>query len=142
MIFIIYCSLNYFLNFLKGRNWAHMLFTFQSRIYNKVLLFAHGIKTNSRPPLELKSYLEMEVSDEEQPTEQPETKPPGIVPSDVENTQTNLRKVLPIQVNLFQRENIKIFLNKFPKFDIKYSVAPRFSQLANARIEIQLRRAC
>ena len=24
MIFIIYCSLNYFLNFLKGRNWAHM----------------------------------------------------------------------------------------------------------------------
>jgi hypothetical protein len=26
MIFIIYRSLNYFLNFLKGRNWAHMLF--------------------------------------------------------------------------------------------------------------------
>jgi hypothetical protein len=24
MIFIIYRSLNYFLNFLKGRNWAHM----------------------------------------------------------------------------------------------------------------------
>ena len=151
---------------------SYELFTFQSRIYNKVLLFAHGIKTNSRSPLELKSYLEMEVSDEEQPTEQPETIPPGIVPSDVENTQTNVRKVLPIQeayslrgrtiiksiipetkfetltfkhffprllktfkhfdftlrkdsfktqVNLFLRENIKIFSNKFPKFDIKYS---------------------
>jgi hypothetical protein len=25
------------------------------------------------------------------------------------------------QVNLFLRENIKIFLKKFPKFDIKYS---------------------
>jgi hypothetical protein len=144
---------------------SYELFTFQSRIYNKFLLIAHGIKTNSRSPLELKSYLEMEVSDEEQPTEQPETIPPGIVPSDVENTQTNVRKVLPIQEayslrgrtiiksiipetkfetltlkhffprllktfkhfdftlrkDLFLRENIKIFLNKFPKFDIKYS---------------------
>jgi hypothetical protein len=150
---------------------SYELFTFQSRIYNKVLLFAHGIKTNSRSPLELKSYLEMEVSDEEQPTEQPETIPPGTVPSDVENTQTNVRKIQPIQeayslrgrtiiksiipetkfetltfkhffprllktfkhfdftlrkdsfktqVNLFLKENIKIFLNKFPKFDIKY----------------------
>ena len=62
------------------------LFTFQSRIYNKVLLFAHGIKTNSGSPLELKSYLEIEVPDEEQTTEQPETLPPGNVPSDVENT--------------------------------------------------------
>jgi hypothetical protein len=151
---------------------SYELFTFQSRIYNKVLFFAHGIKTNSRSPLELKSYLEMEVSDEEQPTEQPETIPPGIVPSDVEYTQTDVRKVQPIQeayslrgrtiiksiipetkfetltfkhffprllktfnhfdftlrkdsfktqVNLFLRENIKIFSNKFPKFDIKYS---------------------
>jgi hypothetical protein len=111
----------------------------------------------------------MEVSDEEQPTEQPETLPPEIVPSEAENTQTNVRKVLPIQeayslrgrtiiksiipetkfetltfkprllktfkhfdftlrkdsfktqVNLFLRGNIKIFLNRFPKFDIKYS---------------------
>jgi hypothetical protein len=74
----------------------YVLFTFQSRINNKVLLFAHGI-SNSRSPLELKSYLESEVSDEEQPTEQPETLPPGIVPSDVENTQTDVRKVQPIQ---------------------------------------------
>jgi hypothetical protein len=48
-------------------------------------------------PLELKSYLEIEVSDGEQPTEQPETLPPGNIPSDVENTQTDLRKVQPIQ---------------------------------------------
>jgi hypothetical protein len=151
---------------------SYELFTFQSRIYNKVLLFAHGIKTNSKSPLELKSYLEIEVPDEEQTTERPETLPPGNVPPDVENTQTDLRKVQPIQgtyslrgrtiiksiipetkfetltfkhffprllktfkhfdytlrkdsfktqVNLYLRENIKLFLNKFPKFDIKYS---------------------
>ena len=70
---------------------SYELFTFPSRIYNKVLLFAHGIKTNSRSPLELKSYLEIEVPDEEQTTERPETLPPGNVPSDVENTQTDLR---------------------------------------------------
>jgi hypothetical protein len=39
----------------------------------------------------------MEVSDEEQPTEQPETLPPEIVPSDIENTQTDVRKIQPIQ---------------------------------------------
>ena len=151
---------------------SYELFTFQSRIYNKVLLFAHGIKTNSKSPLELKSYLEIEVPDEEQTTERPETLPPGNVPPDVENTQTDLRKVQPIQgtyslrgrtiiksiipetkfetltfkhffprllktfkhfdytlrkdsfktqVNLYLSENIKLFLNKFPKFDIKYS---------------------
>jgi hypothetical protein len=41
------------------------------------------------PPLELKSYLEIEVSNEEHPTEQTETLPPGNVPSDVEKTQTD-----------------------------------------------------
>jgi hypothetical protein len=66
---------------------SYELFTFQSRIYNKSLLFAHGINTNRRSPLELKSFLEIEVSDEEQPTEQPETLPHGSVPSDVENTE-------------------------------------------------------
>ena len=76
---------------------SYELFTFQSRIYNKVLLFAHGIKTNNKSPLELKSYLEIEVPDEEQTTERPETLPPGNVPPDVENTQTDLRKVQPIQ---------------------------------------------
>ncbi len=43
------------------------LITFQSRIYNKVMLFAHGIKTISRSPLKLKSSIEIEVPDEEQP---------------------------------------------------------------------------
>ena len=36
---------------------SYDLFTFQSRIYNKLLVFAHGIKTNGRAPVELKSYL-------------------------------------------------------------------------------------
>jgi hypothetical protein len=51
---------------------SYELFTFQSRIFNK-------------------------VPDEEQTTEQPETLPPWNVPSDVENTQTYFRKVQPIQ---------------------------------------------
>jgi hypothetical protein len=36
--------------------------------------------------------IEIEVTDEEQPTEQPETLNPGYVTSDVENTQTDLRR--------------------------------------------------
>ena len=40
---------------------SYELLTFQSRIYNKVLLFAHDIIANSQLPLELKSYLEIEV---------------------------------------------------------------------------------
>jgi hypothetical protein len=38
MIFIIYRSLNYFLNFLKGINWAHMIlvFFFKEIIYLRV----------------------------------------------------------------------------------------------------------
>jgi hypothetical protein len=89
-------SISFFFEFVEKLH-SYELFTFQSRIYNKVLLFAHGIKTNSKSPLELKSYLEIEVPDEEQTTERPETLPPGNVPYDVENTQTDLRKVQPIQ---------------------------------------------
>ena len=125
------------------------------------------------PPQKSNPIFKLNFTDEEQPTEQPETLPPGNVPFDVENTQTDLRKIQPIQgglyslrgrtiiksiipetkfetltfkhffprllktfkhfdytlrkdsfktqVNLYLRENIKLFLNKFPKFDIKYS---------------------
>ncbi len=68
----------------------------------------HGIKTNSRIPLELNSYLEIEVSDEEQPKEQSETLLPGNGPSDDKNTQTDLRQVQPIQraYSLRGRNNI------------------------------------
>jgi hypothetical protein len=37
MIFIIYRSLNYFLNFLKGRNWAHMI---RSYFYDIMLILS------------------------------------------------------------------------------------------------------
>jgi hypothetical protein len=122
--------------------------------------------------------LKLKFPTKSSPQNSPKTLPPGNVPkSDVENTQTDLRKVQPIQeafslrgrtiiksiipetkfetltfkhffprllktfkhfdftprknsfktqVNHFLRENIKIFLNKFPKFDIKYSAAAVF----------------
>ena len=36
---------------------SYDLFTLQSRVYNKLLLFAHGIMTNGRSPAELKSQI-------------------------------------------------------------------------------------
>ena len=36
---------------------SYQLFTLQARIYSKLLIFAHGIKTNARSPLELRSLI-------------------------------------------------------------------------------------
>ena len=36
---------------------SYSLFTLQSRIYNKLLLFAHGIKSNKKSPVEFKLLL-------------------------------------------------------------------------------------
>ncbi len=38
-------------------NINNLLFTLQARIRNKLLIFTHGIKTNARPPLELRSLI-------------------------------------------------------------------------------------
>jgi hypothetical protein len=41
---------------------SYQLFTLQARIYNKLLIFTHGIKTNARSPLELQSIINEPVS--------------------------------------------------------------------------------
>jgi hypothetical protein len=44
---------------------SYDLFTLQSRIYNKLLMFAHSIKTNGRSPVELKSYINQPALEDE-----------------------------------------------------------------------------
>ena len=44
---------------------SYDLFTLQSRVYNKLLLFAHGIMTNGRSPAELKSQIISTVPEDE-----------------------------------------------------------------------------
>ena len=43
---------------------SYYLFTLQSRIYNKLLMFAHSIKTNSKSPSELKSLIVLPAPDD------------------------------------------------------------------------------
>ena len=40
----------------------YQLFTLQARIYNKLLIFPHGIKTNARSPIELRSLINSPVT--------------------------------------------------------------------------------
>ncbi len=48
---------------------SYQLFTLQARIYNKLLIFAHGIKTNARSPLELRSLINSAVTPDVQTEE-------------------------------------------------------------------------
>ena len=43
---------------------SYNLFTLQSRIYNKLLLFAHGIKSNKKSPAELQALINLPVPEE------------------------------------------------------------------------------
>ena len=43
---------------------SYDLFTLQSRIYNKLLLFAHGIKSNKKSPAELQAIIDLPVPTE------------------------------------------------------------------------------
>ncbi len=51
-------------DFIKKLN-SHSLFTLQSRIYNKLLLFAHGIKSNKKSPVELQALIDLTAPAEE-----------------------------------------------------------------------------
>ncbi len=77
-----------------------VVFILKIRIYNKLLIFAHGIKTNARSPLELRSLINSPVS--------PEL-----------GTKENIDYVLGsyelLQVNLNLNEILKTFLTNFPK---------------------------
>jgi len=44
---------------------SYDLFTLQSRIYNKLSMFALSIKTNGRSPVELKSYINQPALEDE-----------------------------------------------------------------------------
>ena len=52
---------------------SYDLFTLQSRVYNKLLLFAHGIMTNGRSPVELKSQIISPVPEDDFKTEYMQT---------------------------------------------------------------------
>ena len=129
---------------------SYDLFTLQSRIYNKLLMFAHSIKTNGRSPVELKSYINQPALEDE----------PEILAGQTQDVfnlrrgRTLVKNVIPetkyetltfkhffpkllntfkhfdffvrkdsfkTQVNLYLNGNLKKFLDKFPKFDIKYT---------------------
>ena len=129
---------------------SYQLFTFQARIYNKLLIFAHGIKTNARSPLELQSSLNLPLTPNDQTVEGflpvlgtyelrgrrveksviPETKFetltfkhffPKLLKTFKIFDFSLRRESFRLQVNLNLNENLKIFLTHFPKFDIKYS---------------------
>ena len=129
---------------------SYDLFTLQSRIYNKLLMFAHSIKTNSRSPVELKSYIDL-------PDQEDKLETLTIQTQDVYNLRRGrilVKEIIPetkyetltfkhffskllntfkhfdffvkkdsfkTQINLNLNENLKKFLDKFPKFDIKYT---------------------
>ena len=130
---------------------SYQLFTLEARIYNKLLLFDHGIKTNAKSPVELKSSINLQISTNDS------------AKSDVKHTQDiyELRRgrnivknviletkyetltfklffpkllktfsnfnfslgkdFFKFQVNTNLNEVIKIFLETFPKFDIKFT---------------------
>ena len=128
---------------------SYSLFTLQSRIYNKLLLFAHGIKSNKKSPVELQALIDLPAPAEESAEIIPSqgvyelrrgrTLVKNIIPETKYETLTfkhffpkllntfknfdfSLRKdSFKTQVNLNLKDCLKTFLEKFPKFDIKYS---------------------
>ena len=133
---------------------SYQLFTLQVRIYNKLLIFAHGIKTNARSPLELRSHLNSPVTPDIQTEENilpilgsyelrgrrveksvvPETKYetltfkhffPKLIKTFKVFDFSLKRDPFRLQVNLNLNENLKTFLTSFPKFDIKFSAFHR-----------------
>jgi len=133
---------------------SYQLFTLQARIYNKLLSFAHGIKTNARSPLELRSLINSAVTPDVQTEENIlpvvgsyELRGRRVVKSVIPETKYETltfkhffpkllktfnffdfslrRDPFRLQINLHLNENLKIFLTSFPKFDIKYSAFHR-----------------
>ena len=132
---------------------SYQLFTLQARIYSKLLIFAHGIKTNARSPLELRSLINSAVTPGVQteenivPVGSYELRRRRVVKSVVPETKYETltfkhffpkllktfnifdfslrRDPFRLQVNLNLNENLKTFLSSFPKFDIKFSAFHR-----------------
>jgi hypothetical protein len=126
---------------------AYDLFTLQSRVYDKLLTFAHGIKNNDNSPSELKENIRLVVQDDKSTNELTqatyELRGGTIIKN--KNSETkyetltfkhfsprlfklfkhfdfSLRKdAFRFQININLEESLKKFLFNFPKFDIKYS---------------------
>jgi hypothetical protein len=130
------------------------LFTLQARVYNKLLIFTHVIKTNARSPVELRSLINSPVTPDIHTEENivpvlgsyelrgrrvekniiPETKYETLTfkhffPKLIRTLKffdfSLRRDSFGLQVNLNLNENIKIFLGNFPIFDIKFSAFHR-----------------
>ena len=88
----------------------------QSRIFNKLLTFAHGIKTNGRAPFELKSYLNNTVVPADEPNELA-TEQDKIQDNPIQTEPTldvyTLRKGIIIENNIIPD-------SKFEKLTFKY----------------------
>ena len=148
---------------------SYQLFTLQVRIYNKLLIFAHGIKTNARSPLELRSHLNSPVTPDIQTEENilpilgsyelrgrrveksvvPETKYetltfkhffPKLIKTFKVFDFSLRRDPFRLQINLNLNENLKTFLTSFPKFDIKFSAFHRKKMKKQSQKALQIRK--
>ena len=71
---------------------SYDLFTFQLRIYNKLLMFAHNIKTSNTAPIELKNLINLSVVEE--------STHESLVVSSVNNNFYELRKGIKIKSSI------------------------------------------
>ena len=139
---------------------AYDLFTLQSRVYDKLLTFAHGIKNNDNSPSELKENIRLVVQDDKSTNELTqatyELRGGTIIKNKIPETKYetltfkhffprllnlfkhfdfSLRKdTFRIQITINLEESLKKFLVNFPKFDIKYSSFCFFKKRKNKAI--------
>ncbi len=59
--------MNDFYNKLQSYN----LFTFQTRVFSKLITFSHSVTTNPNSPMKLKKYLEVNVNESARAASQP-----------------------------------------------------------------------
>ena len=71
---------------------SYDLFTFHSRIYNKLLLFAHGIKSNKKSPAELQAIIDLPVLTENV-TELNKSPPQGVY--ELRRGRTLVKNIIP-----------------------------------------------
>ena len=134
--------MNDFYNKLQSYN----LFTFQTRVFSKLITFSHSIKTNPNSPIKLKKDLEVNVDESAGAATQPTASYNLRNGAKVKNSLTKTkfetltfgyffpRLLLAFQhidfslrkdsfqthLNANINTNLKIFLDIFPKFDVKY----------------------